>query len=68
MRPVARLLLPALLLAAAVGCEWMEKMKSSTKDGLTRPGGPVKSTTAPELVGYLNGRAAAQLSRSATRT
>jgi hypothetical protein len=58
MRPAVRFLLPALLLAPAVGCEWMEKMKSSTKDGLTHAGGPVKPATAPELVGYLNGQAA----------
>jgi len=58
MRPVARLLLPALLLAPAVGCEWMEKMKSSTKDGVTHVGGPIKPATAPELVGYLNTQAA----------
>lgn len=57
MRPVARLLLPALLLfAPAVGCEWMEKMKTS-KDGLTRAGGPVSPATSSQLVGYLNTQA-----------
>src|SRR5688572_23004096 len=56
MRPAVRFLLPALLLAPAVGCEWMQKMKS-TKDGLTHAGGPVKQVTAPDLVGYLNGQA-----------
>lgn len=58
MRPLARAFVPAFLLAPAVGCEWMEKMKSSTKDGLTQTSGPLRSATAPELVGYLNAQAA----------
>ena len=57
MRPAVRLLFPLALLAPAVGCEWMEKMKAP-KDGLMHAGGAVKPATAAELVGYLNAQAA----------
>ncbi len=51
------ILLPAALLLASTGCEWLKSTGGPVKDRQLASG-PVKPKTATELVGYLNDQAA----------
>lgn len=51
---VAKLLLLLALVPVVAGCAWLERLKGERKDSDTIQVGEIQSTTAPELVGYLN--------------
>jgi hypothetical protein len=57
MLRVAKLFVFLALVPVAAGCAWLERLKGDRPDTAATQTGEIKSTTAPELVGYLNRQA-----------
>ncbi len=58
MLRLAKFTLMLALVPAFAGCSWLERLKGERTDTDATQVGEVQSTTAPELVGYLNRQAA----------
>ncbi len=57
MLRVAKTLVFLALVPVVAGCAWLERLKGDRKDIDTTQTGDIQSTTAPDLVGYLNRQA-----------
>jgi len=57
MLRVAKTLVFLALVPVVAGCAWLDRLKGERKDIDTTQTGDLQSTTAPELVGYLNRQA-----------
>lgn len=58
MLRVAKILVLLAVVPVFAGCAWLDRLKGERKDTDSTQTGEIQSTTAPDLVGYLNKQAA----------